>query len=370
MAFQVKDFVSITASMINWMKATTKRVTDFNVGSVVRTMLEAVAAEIDELYQQFFIGTREAIPVATYNSFDFDKLPAISAGGVIRVTVTPSATIEVIAAGTTASAVGLSTTYSVAQDISIPIGASYVDIAVSADEAGTVGNIAAGQDFDLNPAPNSFISATNLSAFASGQDEETDDEQKIRFTAYIASLSRATNAALKYGLSTASITDGLGNIIESVAASAVVEPYKDDPNQPIALVECYIHNGIGGTSAALVAQATKIVEGYHENGVAVPGYKAAGVKTTVAAAGEKLVPVTGLLVADDGYDHDTLAASASATVFAYIQSLDIGEECLFSEIIRVVKDLDGVYDFNLTAPAANVPATNKQKLMPGAINIT
>ena len=50
--FQIKDFASITASMINWLRANTTKVTDFNVGSVVRTMAEASAAEMEELYLQ------------------------------------------------------------------------------------------------------------------------------------------------------------------------------------------------------------------------------------------------------------------------------------------------------------------------------
>lgn len=357
--------------MINWMRATTKKVTDYNIGSIVRTMLEAVAAEIDELYQQFFIGVKEAIPVSVYNSFSFEKLAAISAGGLIRVTLTPSGTAGIISAGTTFSSPGLPTTYSAQTDVVVAIGASFVDVSVRADTPGTIGNISALQTFTLSPSPSNFVSATNLTGFASGVDDETDDERKIRFAAYIASISRSTNAALAYGMSTSALYDTNGNIIERVATAVTVEPYLADSNQPIAMVDCYIHNGVGGTSSALLARTRQIVDGYYDvNGIAVPGYKASGIKTTVYAAVEQLVNVTGALTPEAGFDEPTLIAAATSTIAAYLQSLPIGATAVLAEITYLVKDIDGIYDFQMSVPSANVTVANNKKLMPGSINIT
>lgn len=371
MAFQVKDFVSITASMINWMRASTSKISDYNVGSVARTLVEAPAAEIDELYQQMFIGIKEAIPVSVYNSFNFGKIGAISSSGMLRVQVTPAATPIVIAAGTTCSAVGLISTYSSIQDTTIPAGTSFVDINVTADQTGTVGNIAALQGFTLNPPPSNFLSATNLAAFSSGQDAETEDERKLRFAAYIDSISRATNSAIRYGLGTAALRDAAGNITERVAAAVTIEPYLDDPTKPIALVECYIHNGVGNTSSALIAEAKKVIEGYYDaDGNAIPGYKASGIPTPVYAAEEVILPVTGALVPEDGFDEPTLITSATAAIFAYLQGLGIGRPAVVAEMIYLVKDIEGVYDFTPSAPTVNKVVTKKQKIMPGKITIT
>ena len=84
--FQLKDFPSIAASMVNHARAIQNKLTDFNIGSVARTMLEAPAVEIEEQYQQMFIGLKEGIPVATYSSFGFEKRAAEPAVGVIRFT--------------------------------------------------------------------------------------------------------------------------------------------------------------------------------------------------------------------------------------------------------------------------------------------
>ena len=46
---QIKDFASITASMIYRMRAGQDSVTDFESGSVARSLLAAPAQEIEEL---------------------------------------------------------------------------------------------------------------------------------------------------------------------------------------------------------------------------------------------------------------------------------------------------------------------------------
>ena len=371
MAFQIKDFSSIAASAVNWMRTATTKVTDFNVGSVVRTLIEAVAAEIDELYQQMFIGLREAIPVSVYNSFDFEALEAVAASGLVRVTVTSSASSILIPSGTTFTVAGSQATYTAIADVTIAPGNTYGDVSVVADSAGASGNVSAGSAFTPNPAPANFLSATNLAAFSNGGDAETDEQRKVRFVAYIASLPRGTVAALEYGLKTTVRLDSAGNEIERVATVSVVEPWIADNNQPIALVNCYVHNGVGGTSAALVTLARQIAYGYYDAaGNAVPGWKAAGVKVEVYAATETAVAVTAVLTAAAGYDKPTLVTAASQAIAAYLLSLKIGEPAIRSEIIAIAMNIDGVTNFVATLPAGDTSAASSVKLMPGTITIT
>lgn len=86
MSFQIKKFESIIASMINWVSGATSRITDFNKGSVVRSMLEAVAMELEELYYQLLQATEEAIEEAIYRTFNFPRNPSQRATGTVRFT--------------------------------------------------------------------------------------------------------------------------------------------------------------------------------------------------------------------------------------------------------------------------------------------
>lgn len=371
MAFQIKDFTSIVASMLNWMKATQTKVTDFNIGSVVRTMVEAPAAEIDELYQQMFIGLKESIPVAVYNSFDFDAITELPATGLIRVTVTSSVTPIVISAATTFSPASGDIAYLSNADVTISPGSTFVDVLVTCDTPGTIGNIVVGTDFTADPLIDHFVSAENLSAFVNGVDTETIDDRKNRFNAFIAALPRGTVAALTYGLNLAFLTDSQDNQTERVVSSSIVELWVADNTQPISLVNCYIHNGVGSTSSALVNRAREVVYGYYDTaGVAVPGWKAAGVKVDVFAASETTVAVTGALTPSAGYDEPTLITLAAQAVYTYILSRPIGAPVIKSEIIALIMGIDGVFNITLAAPSADVTASASTKLMPGTIALT
>jgi hypothetical protein len=70
MAFQLKDFYSITASMVNYIRGTLSGITDFNPGSAARTLLEAPAIEMDQLYQEMFVGIREGVETGIFRSFE------------------------------------------------------------------------------------------------------------------------------------------------------------------------------------------------------------------------------------------------------------------------------------------------------------
>lgn len=344
--------------MMNWMKGTQTIVTDFEEGAIARTLVEAPASEIDQLYQQMLNGLIEAIPVATYNSFQFAALPANNASGLVRVFIASSATPTLISAGTAMSFVGGTVSYTTQADITIPAGNTYGDVLAAANVAGTAGNISAIGSFTLTPTPNGFVSAANLAPITNGFDAETPQARQIRFNAFIASLVRGTPTALSYGLSTVQLVDSLGNVTERVASSAVVEPYETDITKPPALVQCYIHNGVGHTSSALITQAAKILYGYVDsNGNKVPGWKAAGVHVDVYAATEIPLSIGGTITALPGYDKPTLDATANAAAAAYIVGITIGQPFQAATLIDLIMGITGVANFvpaDVSAPAPSV----------------
>lgn len=372
MAFQIKDFASITASCINWMRATTKKVTDFNIGSVVRTMLEAAAAEIEELYQQMFIGLREAIPVSVYNSFDFVRLGAIPTSGLVRVTITPGAAAAIISAGSKFIVAGRSVFYTSTADRTISAGDTFADVPVVASVNGTAGNLPALTAFTVQPEPASFLSSENPSDLINGREVETDQQRKLRFREFIASLNRGTGRAIEYGLTEfCNLRDSLGHLTERAQFVRVVEPWLTDTTKPISLVEVYIHNGSGATSSDLVNKARDVVYGYTDpvTQVKVPGWKAAGVQVNVYACTEQALNVYGTLTELTDFDHNTVALAIVAAVQQYILELGIGQPALCSKIVEIAMQIEGVYNFKLATPAADVQPSTNVKLMPGYVAV-
>ncbi len=372
-SFQLKSFVAVAASMINRMKATQTTLTDFNVGAIARTLVEAPAIEIEELYQQAFNMVTAAIPVSVFNSFNFAAIAAAGASGTVRVSITAQSSDTLISAGTTFSSTATSTVFSSQSDATIAAGATYVDVSVTATTTGTTTNIAAGASFTMTPSPNGYVSASNVSAFVNGRDAESDADRLIRFNSYIVTLSRATVNAIEYGLSTVTVSDSAGNVTEQVKLYKVVEPYLTDATQPIAQVNAYIHNGVGSTSSALLTQASKVIAGYtNSTGTKVAGYKAAGVPVTLYLATEVPLAVTGTieLEDDDTYDFDTVMEDVETAIYTYLQDLDINASAINSEMVALAKAVDGVYDFKLTSPTDNTAVSVGEKIMPGTLTFT
>lgn len=373
MSFQLKDFTSIAASLLNVLRATSTKVTDFNRGSVVRTMLEASAAELEELYLQMYVGLKEAIPVSVFQTFGFDALAAESASGTIRFSTggTLAAAAILIPAGTVVRVPGTSQSYATQADANIAVGASYVDVLAAAETAGLDGNTTAGTITELVSSISGVASVTNPAPLVNGRDAETDDERRIRFQGYIASLARGTKSAIEYGAKTATVTDSAGTITEYVAYAGVVEPWVTDNTQPISLVRVYIHNGASATSAALVTRAQQVIDGYYDGSTAVPGWKAAGVKVIVQAAADQAVNVTGTVTIETGYDGDTVRAACVTAVQAYLQGLSVGESVRLSELVAIIRrDVSGAYNVTLSAPTADVSVAANVKAVPGTVTIT
>lgn len=349
--------------MLNHMRGVQDKVTDFNVGSVARTLVEAPAVEIDELYQQMFHGLKEAIPVAVFSTFGFDRLPAVPARGVVGVTVAKADKPVTIAAGTTFTPSSSGVVFSSLRDVTIPAGETSAAVYVAAKTAGAATNIPAGASFSLSPSPDGFASASNPYAFTNGEDVESDDRRKIRFNDFIASLNRGSPKAIKYALSLAKIADDNGLVVEKVEFSAVTEP---------GYVLCYIHNGVDGASPALLKRAEECVDGYYDSdGRPVPGYSGAGVKVLIYVAQNVLVDIAGALTISPWYagKEAEIKAKAGAAIANYIAGRGIGEPVIVAEIYAMVMAIDGVDNF-IPSRTDDVQIPARQKAMPGAINLT
>lgn len=254
MAFQIKDFASISAAIINHMRGTTTKITDFQPGSVARTLVEGPAVEIEELYLQFFLGLREAIPVATFLSFGFDKLPAMYARGFVSVaTDTPPAQAWTIPAGTEFSTTD-GRTYLSTADVEWPAGDVSVRVPVAASASGLTYNVAQGVITQSNAFDAGYtISNTPIS---NGRDVETDDEREARFAEFIAALSRGTVDACTYAAKQASVLDVDGQVYEYVTRVGMSETP--------GYVRIYIYASGGIASSTLLANGQKIIDGWRD----------------------------------------------------------------------------------------------------------
>jgi hypothetical protein len=284
-SFQIKDFLSIVLSQINHAKSTTTKINDFMPGSVARTMMEAPAVEIEELYLQMFLGLRDAIPVATFLSFGFTALPAARAHGHVSIAAMVERPMDfTIPAGAAFVSVD-GRVYNTTEQVVWPAGSTLINVPVAYGEAGVIGNAGIGVITGSSLFREGDYTISN-SAITTGRDVETDSERQARFAEFIQSLSKGTLVACLHAAKLSTVIDAQGNVFEYVTRSGVSE-------QP-GHVSIYIYSSMGVPSAALLADGQRRIDGERDpvTGATTSGVRAAGVRVDVLPMMERAVSVS------------------------------------------------------------------------------
>lgn len=365
--FQTKNFPSIVASMINHMRVTQDRITDFHVGGVARTLVEAPAIELDEFYQRVLYGLLEAIPTAIYHAFGFDALPAAHAGGTVRFSAQATvATAVPIPAGTVVVSPATSRRYMTDADSEIPSGSSYADVRVTAEYAGIDGNAPSGTLTELSSQVDQVVSITNPDPIIGGKEAEADEERKERFIYYIGSLSRGTVWAINYAAKSATVLSGSGDIAEYVERVGI--------DEGAGRVTLYLLGSHGEASDELIAEAQSIIDGRPPTATEldwVAGYRPAGVEVNAAKMAIRPVSVvlrvafiSNLYVVDAG-----LIAAVRTVLNAKLSAAMPGTIIYANELIDAVLSLTPMLRVILDSDSNVVCGVNEQLIL-GDLSIT
>lgn len=370
--FNLKHFEQIAASMMNAMASLQGAITDYNIGSVNRSLLEAVAMELEELYYRMFAAVEEAIPAGVYEAFGFSALPSrTSVGTVVFTRSTIAAQNYVVPAGTavaTADGIRFVTT----DQVTLLTGNTEVSAQIVCEEAGIAGNVGANSITALTSALLGIEGVTNSVGTFGGADAESADEQKLRFASFILSLARAPISGIESGAKTAVITDvNTGSIVEQVQFAKVVEPYLTDPGEPVGMVTLYIDNGSGSASQALIDQVRNVINGYVDNtGARVTGYKAAGIIVNVISVTLFTQNISAIVTLDIGASQavvDTAIRDAIDTVFS---NLDVSEGLDWATLLTAIMVVSGVNTITLSTPSEDVGGQIGKRMRPGTVTLT
>lgn len=356
MSFQLRDFNALTAAMINKITNTTTRTTDFNVGSVLRTLLESVAIVLEDLYINIWEGLLDAIETAVYKGFDFKRLQPTKASGIETFTSNiPAVADIIIPQGTLLRVPGTTKEYVTVSAGQIDLGQTQAFIRIESTTTGVVSNTIPDSVTELVSAITGIDDVTNQAAFRSGRDLETQLERRDRFRRFISSLARSNREGIEFAARSAVVLDPNGIVVESVTDASVFEAFIDDPTAPAGYFEVFIFNGQGGTTVEIVAEAQKIIDGFFDSfGQRVPGYKAAGVVATVKFAEEITVDVDADIILETNFSLAELQPTIEDAITSVFENSKIGQDILINDIICAIKEVDGVRDVIMNDPTTNV----------------
>ena len=216
--------------------------TDINVGSVTRTLSEAVGREITTVYNQINLAYRSAyIDTATDRSLEL----VVAILGITRMTKEYAVGLETFfrapaSAGniTIPEGTSLATTkgdalFITTQPRTLQQGQVRIDAPIRAAEGfkGEAGKVAAGAITQLALPIEGIQRVTNFDATFQGEDDESDDELRLRAKAALRALGKATLAALRRV-----IFEGHGTLTEVWDPNSPSD-HRVDPGQVTLLIE-------------------------------------------------------------------------------------------------------------------------------------
>lgn len=348
--------------MLNHMRGTTTKITDLQPGSVSRTLVEAPAVEIEELYLQIFNGLREAIPVATFKSFGFDKLPAAYARGFVSISRAEAPNPGFLIPAGTIFTASDGRAYPSSQDTLWPTGANSVRVPVIAESPGIAWNISAGS-IVASPAFDSSYTISNA-AINNGRDLETDAEREARFATFIGALSRGTVFACMAAAKSATVTDEQGNIQEYVTRSGYTEI--------AGYVKIFVYTSAGLPTSELLANGQRIIDGWEDpdTGEITPGYRSGGVRVDMVAMTERPIPLTARVTMQTGYELDETVEQGIVDEFStLLASVSPGEVLYIESIENALLSVVGVKSVLISA-TENITCEANEALIPGAVTVT
>ena len=368
-----KDFNTLVSNAAANVQGSSSQLLDLSVGSILLSIIEAMSA-VGMWLQGMIIQLLTVTRAATCSNSDLDtwcadynfyRLPAGFASGMVtfaRFTPSAQATIPIGALVQTADG---TQQYSVVANNAnplfntslnayvLPIGTASGQINVQAVTAGTGANAIAGAINSLGQAIPFIDTVTNVAAFTNGMAAESDSAMRIRFVAYISSLSKATRGAIQYAVT--SVQSGLSDVL--------TENYNyAGQAQPGYFYVC-VDDGTGYPSQTLISNIYNAID-------AVRGFTVAfGVFPPIVVTAS----VNMTIVTSSGYNHSVLSGQVQAAITNAINSLGLGNSLSITKLAQIAygvsPGITNVTGVTINGGNTDLAATQQQSIHAGTVTV-
>ena len=298
----------------------------------------AVAAQLWGLYVQCDWVNRQCFPQTAQGEYldlhaqlrGVERREATAAEGVLRFTVDAAGAADrEIAAGTVCMTAGL-TRFETIEAGTLEAGETSVDIRARALEAGSAGNVAAGTILQMAVAPVGVSRCTNPAAFTGGTDREDDETLRARVLETYRRLPNGANAAF--------YQQGALSFDQVGGPAGCPMPRRDGSGGGV------VSTAAGAPSAELLEELEDYFEARREIAVDVQ----------VRAPEMETVDVTVQVAAEEGQDAQAVQDAVEAALRGWFDGRRLGQSVLRAALGELVFHVEGVANYALTAPAADV----------------
>ena len=373
MAFTTKTLTALITDMATAIQGRSSKLVDLSIGSILRAVMESEAsiimwlqAELLKLLAMMRAATCSGTDLDTWMAdYFFYRLAAVAATGNVtfsRFTATVQALIPV---GALVQTQGGALQYAVIADTDhpsydadlggyiVPALTASMIVPVRCTTAGAAGNVSANQINSIAQVIPYIDTVTNASGFVNGSDAESDADFRARFRIWLASLARATKAAIEYAIST----------VAGVTSYTIGEneTYGGDTDNGFFWV--VVNDGTGTPSGGFLSTVYNAIDAYRGFTIRFQVYAPSVITADVDAA----------VTAKSGYNPSTVKAAVATAITNYLNGLRLGQGFNYTRISEIAYGIDGVENITsilLNGGTADLTATNKEVIKAGTTNIT
>ena len=309
--------------------------------------LQALGIQGEWVLDQSFPQTAEGVYLDYHAQMrGIFRTAAAKAVGTIRFTIQRTSTSDLtIAAGTvcmTADEVRFQTT----AEAVLKAGELTADAPAEALEAGRGGNAAAGTIRILTACPVGITGCTNPAPFTGGSDQEDDESLRSRILESYQRLPNGANAA--WYEQTAMSHSG-------VAAARAVGRARG-----IGTVDVYIATEAGLPGAELLAAVQADLQERREIAVDVQ----AKAPTTAE------IDVSAEIAVREGAEFAAVKSAVEQAVAVFFNGRRLGKSVLLAELGNLIYGVEGVENYRLLSPAADLAADDTKLPILGELTVT
>lgn len=339
------NFKEIYTSLKNYCISRQTKITDFNDGSIISTIFEAVSRAVERIYIDIRIGFTNLLKSIPYNLFQIKQKEGTKASA--RVKFSRSVAIDVtsvIPVGTLVSAGDL--IFETTEPATINSGEMDSNIiGVIAKEIGAKYNVAATAINTIaSEVSSDVVLVVNENKATGGTNAESENEMLERFKMYINGLQGTNTYAFKAALLSS----------DSIRSISIDEHFPPDNSYNYTV---YIDDGTGGMTEELKNEVHKIINGDENDIVNYPGCKVPGMNYRISAASVVPITITGKVTI-----YRTAHTQADIDIKEILQdtidSLSINESVLLTTIVQKLKNIPYIKDVDISQLKINNAAAN------------
>ncbi|QEL18707.1 baseplate J/gp47 family protein [Limnoglobus roseus] len=372
-SLQTFTFSQLVSNIATAVQGSASALVNFTVGSVLRAIAEATAAVVlwlQAIILQVLILTRAATSSGAdldswMADFGFTRLKAVASTGQVTLSRFTPTQQSLVPVGSTVQTSDGTQTFTVSVDTTnaaysatlngyvLAANTSSVNVPTQNTVAGASGNVQAGTITVITSSIPGVDTVTNASAFTNGLDAESDPAVRIRFVAYLASLAKATRAAVEYAIK--STQQGLSDTL--------TENLNYNGTLNNGYFYAVVDDGTGSPSSGLLASVGSAIDAVR------PLCSTFGVfAPTVITAN-----VTMVLTTATGYTHATVVANVATALTSFINTLSLGVSLPYTQLASIAYGIAGVTNVTgvlLNAGTSDLAANNKQVIKTGVLTIS